>query len=91
LPAGENRSIAPLPISDAENALESARQIDSAARGLSNEILIEQFETVMLDIMATPGPDPPGERHAVKDIQEVGFGVSLWLPTLELARFFRRC
>jgi DNA repair exonuclease SbcCD ATPase subunit len=34
-------------ISDAENALESARQIDSAAKGLSNEILIEQFETVM--------------------------------------------
>jgi chromosome segregation protein len=34
-------------VSEAENALESARQIDSAARTLSNEILIEQFETVL--------------------------------------------
>jgi chromosome segregation protein len=34
-------------ISDAENAVELARQIDSAARSLSNEILVEQFETVM--------------------------------------------
>jgi chromosome segregation protein len=34
-------------ISDAENALETARQIDAAAKSLSNEILIEQFETVM--------------------------------------------
>jgi len=34
-------------ISDAENALELARQIDAAAKSLSNEILVEQFETVM--------------------------------------------
>jgi chromosome segregation protein len=34
-------------ISDLENAVESARQIDSAARSLSNEILMEQFETVL--------------------------------------------
>jgi chromosome segregation protein len=34
-------------ISDAENALETVRQIDSAAKSLSNEILVEQFETVM--------------------------------------------
>ena len=34
-------------ISDLENAVESARQIDSAAKSLSNEILMEQFETVV--------------------------------------------
>src|SRR5688500_1964400 len=34
-------------ISKAENALETARQIDAAAKSLSNEILVEQFETVM--------------------------------------------
>ena len=34
-------------ISDLENAVESARQIDSAAKSLSNEILKEQFETVL--------------------------------------------
>ncbi|MEQ1768480.1 MAG: AAA family ATPase [Devosia sp.] len=34
-------------ISDGESASELARQIDSAARSLSNEILVEQFETVL--------------------------------------------
>ena len=34
-------------ISSAENAVELARQIDAAAKSLSNEILVEQFETVM--------------------------------------------
>jgi DNA repair exonuclease SbcCD ATPase subunit len=34
-------------VSEAENALETARQIDSAAKSLENEILVEQFETVM--------------------------------------------
>jgi chromosome segregation protein len=34
-------------ISDLANAVESARQIDTAAKSLSNEILVEQFETVM--------------------------------------------
>lgn len=48
MPARENRWIATLAtISKAENALETARQIDAAAKSLSNEILVEQFETVM--------------------------------------------
>ncbi|MER8755178.1 AAA family ATPase [Mesorhizobium sp. M0976] len=34
-------------IASLEHAVETARQIDTAAKSLSNEILIEQFETVM--------------------------------------------
>lgn len=34
-------------IASLERAVETARQLDTAARSLSNEILIEQFETVM--------------------------------------------
>jgi chromosome segregation protein len=34
-------------VSRAETAVETARQIDSAAKSVANEILVEQFETVM--------------------------------------------
>lgn len=34
-------------VASTERAVESARQINNAARGLANEILVEQFETVM--------------------------------------------
>lgn len=34
-------------IASLERAVETARQLDTAARSLSNEILVEQFETVM--------------------------------------------